>query len=100
VCCRESGGRQQISRSPHCDLAGAIEFLLLVSGLFFELHRKRDEDFFFWSEHRSVCYPAEQNAPGSYKPKPYRFIPMAAWFTGRWTGIFTIIRDAAIDPKN
>ncbi|WP_440951376.1 PAS domain-containing sensor histidine kinase [Methanosphaerula subterraneus] len=29
-------------------LAGAIEFLLLASGLFFVLHRKRDEDFFFW----------------------------------------------------
>jgi PAS domain S-box-containing protein len=29
-------------------LAGSIEFLLLASGLFFVLFRKRDEDFFFW----------------------------------------------------
>ncbi|ACL16035.1 PAS domain S-box protein [Methanosphaerula palustris] len=29
-------------------LAGGIEFLLLASGLFFVLFRKRDEDFFFW----------------------------------------------------
>ena len=29
-------------------LAGAVEFFLLASGLFFVLYRKRDEDFFFW----------------------------------------------------
>ena len=29
-------------------LAGAVEFFLLASGLFFVLYRRRDEDFFFW----------------------------------------------------